>query len=100
MRYGCNEDVIGPYAIQEGVGKAIEDELTLASPTLRPAQRRFDDAQNCVVELESEGLRGDLAALAIPALCFGQLLIGFRMEPDRLHPRRNKRARTSSQGIV
>jgi hypothetical protein len=100
MCYGRNEDVIRGHSIQNRVRKPIEHKATLASSTLRPSQRRLGNAENCVIDLERKGMSGYLASIAIPRLSFSELLLGFRMKPDLLHPRRNSRDRTSSHGMV
>ena len=43
---------------------------------------------------------GDFTSLVVPLLGVEKFLIRFPMKPDRRHLLRNKRARTSSQGIV
>ena len=100
MRYRRNEDMVRLYAIQNRVRETIQDETAFASPALRPSQWCFGDAADCVIDLEREGLCRNLATLAVPDPRFRELFIGFRMKPDLFHPRRNNRARTSSQGMV
>jgi hypothetical protein len=78
----------------------MENEPPLTSPILRPSQRHFSDAPNCVIDFESECLGGNFAALAVPILRFGQFLIGLMMKSDPHHARRNNLALTSSQGMV
>jgi hypothetical protein len=96
----CYEDVVYSHAIQNDVRETIENEAALASPSLRPPERSFGDALDCVIDFESERLRGNFTALAIPVLCVSKLLISLAMKSDQHQARRNNLARTSSHGMV
>ena len=100
MRYRRDENMVILYAIQNCVREAIQDEAAFASHAPRPSQWRFPDTTDGMIDLEREGLCGYLAPFVVPSRAFRELLFGFRMKPDPHHPRRNSRARTSSQGMV
>jgi hypothetical protein len=96
---GGNENVVCPYAIQNGVRKPIEKRTVarLAYPAAIAAVLRL--CSDCVIDFESERLSSNFAALAIPILRFSQFLIGLAMKPDPHHARRNNLALISSHGM-
>jgi len=100
MRDRGNEDVVFSDPVEDGVGKAIEDESALTPPPERVSKRRVEDLIDGVVDLEGERLCRHLASRLVPFTSFGELLSCFAVESKRLHPRRKSFALTSSHGIV
>lgn len=66
MSYGRDEDFLHLYSVQNGIWKAIKDELALTSQANGIPKRCVQDSLDRVINLQREGLRRDLTARRVP----------------------------------
>src|SRR6185436_9044094 len=66
-----NKDLIVANAIEDGVGKSIQNEPAFTALSDWISLRSFHDSFDRVIDLEREGLCGDFAAGLVPIASFG-----------------------------
>ena len=82
VHHGFDVKNAGAYLVNDGIGKAVEFQLSMAALHFRPAFRFGHDAAQSALKFVQKGIPQTQLPILIPQRRGLELLLGFRMADD------------------